>query len=292
MITFNHETAPQGSPSWLMARSGACTASRFSDAISMVGGLDAKQSAYVNAIMRGLTEKAAMVEAGYKAKPTSTTIQRALDGLPTEEPSDTARKYAALIALEQIAGQPLDETFVTWAMRRGQELEPEARAIYETRTGAWVDEVSLILTDDRRFGYSADGFVGDDGLIEIKCPSAADKLLATWAAPEQAHLEYIDQIRGGLWITGRKWCDLVIYCPWLKSVGKDLFVKRIYRDDDEIERLESGLMRFWQMVEADLAVLRAPFLADGPVVVQEPPWAEISAAPAATTSTELPAFIF
>ena len=158
---------PQGSDDWLRARLGVCTASRFSDA-------------------RGKLAKASK------------------NGQAGDHNGD-AIKYAWLLAVETIAGEPLDETFVTYAMRRGRELEPQARAVYEARTGAWIDEVSLILTDDSRFGYSADGFRDDDGLIEIKCPMAADKLGAVWSSPETAHLEYIDQINGGLWITGRKW---------------------------------------------------------------------------------------
>jgi hypothetical protein len=71
-------------------------------------------------------------------------------------------------------------------------------------------------------------------------------------------MEYIDQINGGLWITGRKYCDLVVYCPWLAPVGKDLFVKRIYRDEAAIEALETKLLGFMRMVDGFLEVLRRP----------------------------------
>ena len=103
-----------------------------------------------------------------------------------------------------------------------------------------------MLTDDRVFGYSTDGFVGSEGLIEIKCPSACDKLGAIWTSPQDAESEYIDQINGGLWITGRKWCDLVVFCPWLESV----------RNDDAIERLESSLLKFAGLVESNGALMR------------------------------------
>lgn len=211
---------PQGSEDWLRARIGACTASRFSDA-------------------RGVLKvKSKNGNAG--------------------DPNGDAVKYAWTIAMETIAGEPLDDTFVTYAMRRGRDLEPQARAVYEARTGAWIEEVSLILTDDERFGYSADGFRDDDGLIEIKCPLACDKLGQVWSNPDEAHLEYIDQINGGLWITGRKYCDLIVYCPWLAPVKKDLFVKRIYRNEEAIEALETDLVKFMRMVDGFLAVLRNP----------------------------------
>ncbi|MEJ5151210.1 lambda exonuclease family protein [Comamonas sp. MYb396] len=255
MITLNY---PQGSDDWLRARTGVCTASRFSDARQRIGGLTEQQRTYVDALKAGLPELEARTKAGYKAKPSAGSISKALAGERTDEPGSEAVKYAWLIAMETISGTPLDDSFVTYAMRRGRELEPQARMIYETRTGALVEEVSLILTEDSRFGYSADGTVDSDGLIEIKCPMACDKLGQVWANPESAHLEYIDQINGGLWITGRQWCDLVVYCPWLESVGKDLFIKRIFRDEDAIEELESDLVEFLHMVDANLNILRRP----------------------------------
>lgn len=282
MIVLNH---PQGSQDWLQARCGVITASRFSDAISTTGGLTQQQQTYVNAIKAGKSEASAMLAAGYKATPRAEAVDMALSGVDPSKPSEKAIKYAWLIAMETIAREPLDDTFVTYAMTRGRELEPRARSVYEHRTGAWIDEVSLILTDDSRFGYSADGFRDDDGLIEIKCPLAADKVGEVWQHPETAHLEYIDQINGGLWITGRKYCDLVVYCPWLAPVGKDLFVKRIYRDENAIEELETRLVRFMRMVDAFLVDLRTPkkmsgALKDGPEAAmppEPPPW-EASAA--------------
>ncbi len=285
MIILNH---PQGSEDWLRARVGACTASRFSEARERVGGLDERQAAYVKALQSGKGELEAKLIAGYKNKPSAAVIDKALAGMPVDEPSAKAVAYAAMIAVETIAREPLDETFVTYAMRRGRELEPYGRQAYEIRTGAVVEEVSLILTDDERFGYSADGFVDDDGLIEIKCPLSCEKLVNVWQSPGTAHLEYIDQINGGLWITGRKWCDLVVYCPWLAPVGKDLFVKRIYRDEAAIEALESDLIGFMKMVDANLAVLRAPTKMSGApkdgAAAEQP-----AAAPAAPPWTDTPA---
>ncbi|WP_398498144.1 lambda exonuclease family protein [Variovorax sp.] len=255
MIVLNH---PQGSEDWLRARCGVATASRFTEARSKVGGLTDQQRLYVDAMLAGADEAEARAKAKFKQKPMAGGIAKALAGEAIEAPGADAVKYAWLIAFETISREPLDDTFVTYAMRRGRELEPRARMVYETHTGALVEEVSLILTDDERFGYSSDGFIDDDGMVEIKCPLSCDKLGKVWASPETAHFEYLDQINGGLWITGRKWCDLVVYCPWLEPVGKDLFVKRIYRNEDAIEALESDLISFWRLVESSLEVLRAP----------------------------------
>jgi hypothetical protein len=246
----------QGSDEWLQARAGVITASRFSDARSKVGGLDEKQQAYVDAIKGGQSAKEAMLAAGYKAAPKAAAIEKALRGESTSEPSDKATKYAWTLAMERIAGKPLDDTFSTWQMKRGQELEPQARIAYEGRFPCMVEESGLVLTEDRLFGYSTDGFVDDDGMVEIKCPAACDKLGAIWTDPAHAADEYIDQINGGLWITGRKWCDLIVYCPWLEPVGKELFVKRITRDENAIEALEADLVEFSRLVSKYEELLR------------------------------------
>ena len=222
----------QGSPEWLQARVGACTASRFSDA-----------------------------RARLKRKSGSKNVG---------DFTDTCESYARLLAIERIAGEPLDETFSTWAMRRGQELEPVARELYMARTGYVVEESGVLLSDDRRFGYSTDGCVySEPGGIEIKCPVAADKVAGVWLDPEPVIAEYLDQIDGGMWLAGWRWIDLVVYTPWLESVGKELFVHRIHRDEVRIEALESDLVEFLRVVndfEARLRCVPTPSLAE------PPPW--------------------
>lgn len=249
----------QGSPEWLAARAGVCTASRFTVARSMVDGLTEQQANYVQAIKSGKTELEALVSAGYKAKPTSGAVAKALAGEPVGRPSDAAMKYAQLLAIERISGEPQDDTFQTWAMRRGQELEPIARELYQSRTGYIVDEAGVVLTPDRWFGYSTDGAVyGQKGGIEIKCPSAADKVAGVWLAPEPVIAEFIDQCDGGMWIEGWDWIDLVVYTPWLASVGRELFIHRIHRDEARIEALERDLIRFIHLVNDYEKRLRTP----------------------------------
>ncbi|WP_425526516.1 YqaJ viral recombinase family protein [Xanthomonas oryzae] len=68
-----------------------------------------------------------------------------------------------------MSGEPLDEGFETFAMRRGHELEPYARAELEVQTGLMVQRAGFVLTDDGAFGASADGLIGDDDGVELKC---------------------------------------------------------------------------------------------------------------------------
>lgn len=244
----------QGSEEWLAARAGVCTASNFKIATTMVNLPTDQQQAYINAMLAGMTEKEAMLAAGYKSKPRSDTIDRALAGLPVGDLNDTGKAYAARKAVERICGTPLDENFQTWAMRRGQEQEPHGRRAYEARTGNMAMEAGICLTDDRLFGYSTDGLVEDDGLIEIKSLVAPLAMIQMWDTGDMS--DYMHQMQGGMWITGRLWCDFVMWCPQLESVGKDLFVQRVLRDDDFIERMEPGLIAFEARVQDNLRILQ------------------------------------
>ena len=69
----------------------------------------------------------------------------------------------------------------------------------------------------------------------------------------------MDQVQGGLWISERQWCDLVIWTPWLRNVGKELYIQRIERDDDHIEALEADLWEFHQKARSfELDLRRRP----------------------------------
>src|SRR6476659_8316347 len=136
----------QGTPEWAAARCGIVTASCFADAVSMVGALDEKQQAYVDHIQAGATPKDAAAMAGYKAPPSSSAVARVLAGGHAGIPSDTAHRYAADLAIEQISGQPHGQPVKTWVLERGHEMEARARMLYEARTGAFVTEPGICLS--------------------------------------------------------------------------------------------------------------------------------------------------
>jgi hypothetical protein len=265
---------PQGSAEWFAARVGKITASCFADAISTVGGLTEQQAKYVE-LMRagGATPKHAAEAAGYKVVPSSEIVRRALAGEDTCEPSDIAKRYAADLAIERISGQPHGEPPKAWVLERGHVMEAAARRIYEGRTGAFVTEAGICVTDDGTFGYSSDGLVDDDGLIEIKAPIDSLKLLAMWQTGDTS--EYDHQMQGGMWITGRKWCDFIMYAPDLASVGKDLYVKRTFRDESFIDDMVGRLCGFDNLVRQYEAVLRCP---QGDEEIEVPDFQEAEAA--------------
>lgn len=207
---------PQGTESWFAARCGKITASCFADAIS--------------------------------------TCSRKSGARDVGDPTAVAERYAADLAIERISGQPHGEPPKAWVLERGHEMETAARRIYEGRTGAFVTEAGICLTDDGIFGYSSDGLCDDDGLIEIKAPIDSTKILAMWQTGDTS--EYDHQMQGGMWITGRKWTDFIMYVPDLAAVGKDLYVKRVFRDDEFIDAMVEQLAEFDKLVSKYEAVLR------------------------------------
>lgn len=185
---------------------------------------------------------------------TASKFKDAVDKLKSGKPSAKANTYAAQVAMERVTGKPCDEQFVTWQMKQGTEREPMARLEYESLTGNLATESGIVLTDDRLFGYSSDGYVGDDGIIEIKSLASAEKIISMWR--DHDFSDYIHQIQGGLWISGRQWADFIMYAPDLEVVGKQLFYQRVKRDESFIEQLEIDLMQFAATVAEHEAVLR------------------------------------
>jgi putative phage-type endonuclease len=160
--------------------------------------------------------------------------------------TSSAVAYAAQVAMERATLVPCDDTFVNYAMRRGSDLEPAARLAYEEHTGQLVQESGFVVTDDDLFGYSTDGIVGDDGLIEIKAPLSPLKVVTMWKDHDIS--EYRHQIQMGLWLTDRQWCDFVMYDPRLATVGKALFIQHVERDQKFIDKMEEDLLAFAALV--------------------------------------------
>lgn len=168
--------------------------------------------------------------------------------------TEAAKKYAFRLAVERISGKPLDECFETWQMRRGHELEPMARARHEEEAGVLVERAGFVTTDDGWFGASADGFIGADGGAEYKCLVSPDSLMPVLLDDDIS--DYLDQIQGCMWITGRLWWHYGLYCPALESIRCDLYWRPVERDDNHIEAMETELLEFRALVMRYEAALR------------------------------------
>lgn len=245
-MSFKVIECDQGSQEWHRARAGVITASMFSTVRAKVNGLTEQQKKYVDAILAGRPESVARDIAGYKAAPRAEVIQRAIAGEKVGDFSEASLNYAFRLAVERISGEPLDEGFETHSMRRGHELEPKARMEHEIQTGLFVHRAGFVMTEDGRFGASADGLIGNDEGSEYKCFIAPEKLRSFWVDNDASTV--MEQAQGCMWLTGRKRWHICLYCPALEVVGKQLWMKVFDRDDDFIEAMEADLVEFEHLV--------------------------------------------
>ena len=155
-------------------------------------------------------------------------------------PSASRGNLLALLAVERLTGQPV-EGYRNAAMDRGIELEAEARDAYSFATGQAVTEAGFIVCPDLpNTGCSPDGFVGADGLVELKCPASMAKHLAALRSGEHAK-EYRWQLQHQLMVTGRAWVDVVSYDPRFPD-NLQLAVVRVNRDEDAIAALRDAIL--------------------------------------------------
>lgn len=166
-----------------------------------------------------------------------------------------ALKYIDQLAFERLTGEVLDDNkYETPYMTRGKELESDAREAHELKIGTMVEEAGFIRTTDRRFGVSVDGFIRGVGGAEYKCFVAPDKVANILIYDDVS--EVIDQVQGGMWLTGLNWWHYGLYHPALSSLGIDIKLIEMERDDDYIEELESDLITFDRFVEARVDEMR------------------------------------
>ena len=135
------------------------------------------------------------------------------------------------------------ENYINADMQRGIDLEPEARLEFEFYTDLDVQEVGFIEYNDF-IGVSPDGLIGDDGLIEIKCPN--DSIYFKLLLSNNIKPEYIAQMQMQMYVTDRQYCYFVSYNP---NFEKSLYIKKISRDEEMIEKLKKGLERGTQLIK-------------------------------------------
>ena len=182
------------------------------------------------------------------------TASRVADMLATVKTGESmSRKNlrADLIA-ERLTGNKND-SYTNSAMSWGVETEPQARVAYEVFSDTLVDQIAFVDHPTiANFGCSPDGFVGDDGLIEIKCPNTSTHL--EYIETRKPPSKYMTQMMSQMSVTGRKWCDFVSFDPRLPD-GLKLLVVRIERDEDAIAKLEAEAIKFLAEVDAKIVEL-------------------------------------
>jgi hypothetical protein len=143
-------------------------------------------------------------------------------------------------------------------MQWGNEQEPFARAAYEAHTGQMVEEVGFIQHPDIEYaGASPDGLVGDDGMVEIKCPSSSTAL-ECWLIHAQGgnpvDAKYYAQMQWQMRCADRSWCDYVVFDPRMPAKAQ-LFVFRVQRNEDFLTMAEDEVITFLTEVDIKVAAL-------------------------------------
>lgn len=190
----------------------------------------------------------------FAARAGKVTASRVADVIARTKTSPSASRlnYSAQLVAERLSGI-IDPGFTNTAMQHGTTMEPEARAAYCFRQDedvteiGFVDHPTIAMT-----GASPDGLVGDDGLVEIKCPNSATHIATLLSGDVPS--KYLTQMYWQMACTGRQWCDFASYDPRLPQAMR-LFVKRIPRDEARIADLEAEVTAFLSEVDATVASL-------------------------------------
>ncbi|MBB3808793.1 lambda exonuclease family protein [Pseudochelatococcus contaminans] len=168
--------------------------------------------------------------------------------------SASRANYAAELIVQRLTGNPT-ESYTNAAMQWGTDMEPDARVAYEFYAGVDVAQIGFVDHPTiAASGASPDGLVGDDGLVEIKCPNTATHLETL--TTQKVASKYVTQMQWQMAATGRQWCDFVSYDPRLPEHLR-LFVKRVPRDDALISELEAEVIAFLKEVDDRVASLDA-----------------------------------
>jgi len=149
--------------------------------------------------------------------------------------------YCAQLVVELLTGA-IAESFSNAAMQWGTDTEPHARNAYSARTGELIATAGFYVHPRiEQSGASPDGVVGDEGLVEIKCPNTAthiDTLMERVPANK-----YLLQMQWQMACTNRAWCDFVSFDPRMPEKLR-LFIVRVPRDDKLIQEVEKEVTAF------------------------------------------------
>ena len=157
----------------------------------------------------------------------------------TGEPLKAHHDLIFQIVAERMTGRA-EESPTGFALQWGVDVEPYAREAYELETGAIVQQTGFLTHPQYDFaGCSPDGLIGSDGGLEMKCPKSSIIHLERFESgvPD----EYMPQVQGCLWVTGRQWWDFVSYDPRMPESHRILII-RIERDEDYIKKLADAVI--------------------------------------------------
>lgn len=162
--------------------------------------------------------------------------------------------YMADLIAERLTGVAA-EGFKSAAMQWGSDTEHQARRFYEliegvsVGDGGYLDHPTIPMA-----GASPDGFAGDTGLVEIKCPLT--KTHIDTLMHERVNGAYVKQMQWQMACTGREWCDFISFDPRMPEDLR-MFVQRVPRDGAVIAEIEAAVTDFLAELDAKVDALQA-----------------------------------
>ena len=209
----------------------------------------------------------------YAARAGKVTASRVADVVAKTRAGWSASRGAYLNQLlAERLSRELGSGLITSAMQWGIDHEADARLAYQLRSDVdvtdcgFVDHPTIAMS-----GASPDGIVGDDGLVEFKCPNTSTHVATL--IEQQVPDRYALQILWQLSCTGRAWCDFVSYDPRV-SGDAAMYVQRVHRDDDKITELEQFVREFLEELDALTAMLDQRY---GPTSIGVDEWRQLRA---------------
>jgi putative phage-type endonuclease len=184
------------------------------------------------------------------------TASRIADLMATTRSGYAASRenYKAQLIAERLTGC-VATSFTNAAMIHGTETEPEARRAYEFYVDRDVQQIGFVPHPVINMaGASPDGLVGDDGLLELKCPNTATHINALLTG--RIDDKYHKQMQFQMACTGRQWCDYASYDNRMPERMR-LFVKRVPRDETAINEIEAEVRSFLAEIDETTERLRA-----------------------------------
>lgn len=170
---------------------------------------------------------------------------------------ETALSYLYDLVGEHLTGQPSEDFGGNRATEWGNLYEADALKTYTKRTGKKVQPGKFCQHPTLDWcGGTPDGLVGEKGVIEVKCPLSFKNHLRTVinrVVPD----EYLPQVLGHIWLSGRDWCDFVSYDPRITGVHR-LAIIRVERKDhlNGIAALAERVTEFHELLLNKLAKLK------------------------------------
>jgi putative phage-type endonuclease len=181
-------------------------------------------------------------------KLTASRMSDAMDFRKDGKSGAARTKLAYEILAERTTGDSVRH-YVSPAMEHGLVYEEDALAAYEAATGELISKAGFY--DHPRidmFGATPDGLLGQDGLIETKCPTS--QTFVAWCIAGVVPEEHKSQMIAQLVCTGREWCEFVAYDPRVRDPRRRLFVRRFTPTEAERKAIEDAAITLLAEIDA------------------------------------------